>query len=350
MGRSGPLVSVIIPAYNAERFIDEALERVFKQTHDHLELILVDDGSTDGTGARVRAYGDRVRYIRQGNAGAGAARNRGLAVATGDYIAFLDADDLWRPEKLEVQLEIAVRHPASGLIACDGGRFSGGDVEPGHLLSPWVVDRLAECGSGELSGRFYREALRSNPVASPSQMLIPRSVTRAIGPMITDRKDAEDWDYTLRIALGYPITMHRHPLVLYRVHDASRSGSPERRRFVWAVWDLRLLTRHEALCPPEDRAFVRRTKRDTVRAYAYEAYCYARRHDARVARTFLWWLLRQVPAEPAVAGALLGSCVPAGALERVLGAARRAGAALRRAGRRGRQSGSTWLKREGHGR
>ena len=100
----------------------------------------------------------------------------------------------------------------------------------------------------------------------------------------------------------------------------------------------------------EDRAFVRRTKRDTVRAYAYEAYCYARRHDARVARRFLWWLLRQVPAEPAVAGALLGSCVPAGALERVLGAARQAGAALRRASRRGRQSASTWLKREGHGR
>jgi glycosyltransferase involved in cell wall biosynthesis len=349
VGRSGPLVSVIIPAYNAERFIDETLESVFKQTHDHLELILVDDGSTDGTGARVRAYGDRVRYIRQVNAGAGAARNRGLAVATGDYIAFLDADDLWRPEKLEVQLEVAARHPASGLVACDGGRFSGGDVVPGHLLSHWVVDRLAECGSGELSGRFYRESLRSNPVASPSQMLIPRSVTRAIGPMLTDRNDAEDWDYTLRIALGYPITMHPHPLVRYRVHDASRSGSQGRRQFVWAVWDLRVLTRHEVLCPPEERAFVRRTKRDTVRAYAYEAYYYARRHDPQVARRFLWWLLRQVPAEPTVAVALLGSWIPEGVLGRVLDATRRARAALRRPRQRRRQCAPTSPEGEGHG-
>src|SRR5216683_2423099 len=169
-----------------------AARRARSGPHEHPELILVDDGSTDGTGARVRAYGDRARYIRQVNAGAGAARNRGLEVATGDYIAFLDADDLWRPEKLEVQLEIAVRHPASGLVACDGERFSGGDVVPGHLLSHWVVDRLAECGSGELSGRFYRESLRSNPVASPSQMLIPRSVTRAIGPMLTDRNDRSE--------------------------------------------------------------------------------------------------------------------------------------------------------------
>ncbi len=331
MSQGGPLVSVIIPAYNAERYIEETLESVFKQTHDRLEVILVDDGSTDGTGARVRAYRDRVRYIQQANAGVGAARNRGLDAAAGDYIAFLDADDLWRPERLEVALEVASRHPASGFIACDGERFSEGAVRPGHLLSRWVLSRLAACGSGELSGRFYRESLRSNPIASPSQMLIPRSVTRETGPMITGRHDAEDWDYTLRIALRYPITMHRHSLVRYRLHDESRSGGQSRRQFVWAVWDLRLLRRHEANCPPEERAFVRRTRRDTVRAYAYEAYCHARRHDARVARRFLWWLLRQAPAEPRVATALLGSYVSERALDRVLGAVRGAGATLRRA-------------------
>src|SRR6266852_6361254 len=180
VGRSGPLVSVIIPAYNAERFIDETLESVFKQTHDHLELILVDDGSTDGTGAQVRAYGDRVRFIRQVNAGAGAARNRGLEVATGDYIAFLDADDLWRPEKLEVQLEIAARNPESGLIACDGVRFAEGNIVAGRLLSRWVLAQLASSATGEITGRVYREALRSNPIASPSQMLVPRPIATEI--------------------------------------------------------------------------------------------------------------------------------------------------------------------------
>ncbi|HSE03505.1 MAG TPA: glycosyltransferase [Methylomirabilota bacterium] len=322
-------MSVIIPAYNAEDFIEETLESVFQQTYDRLEIILVDDGSTDRTAARVRRYGDRVRYIPQRNAGAGAARNRGLSAATGDYIAFLDADDVWRPEKLAVQLDVAGRHPTSGLVACDGGRFSGDDVVAGRLLSRWVVDRLAACGSSELSGVFYREALRSNPIASPSQMLIPRSVTRETGPMITGGNDAEDWDYTLRIALRYPITMHQHSLVRYRVHDESRSGKQGQRHLVWGVWDLRLLRRHAALCPPEERVFVQRTMRDTVRMHAYDAYCHARRHDARAARRFLWWLLRQAPAEPRVAAALVGACLPEGAVRRMVGAARRSRATLR---------------------
>lgn len=324
MGTGGPLVSVIIPAYNAGEFIDATLQSVFAQTHQDFDVIVVDDGSTDTTRARVRAYGDRVRYIHQMNAGVGAARNRGLDAATGDYVAFLDADDLWRPEKLEIQLKVAARSPSSGLIACDGRRFlSGGDPMPGHLLSRWVVERLAGCDGGSLVGRFYREALQSNPITSPSQMLIPRPVTREIGPMITGRNTAEDWDYTLRIALRYPITMHADSLVLYRVHDQSRSGRPDRRRFVWAAWDLELLTRQEGMCPPEERGFVRRTRRDTVRAFAYEAYCHGRRGDARGARSFLWWLLRQAPAEPRVAGALLASWLPERAIEPILALAHR---------------------------
>jgi len=186
------LVSVVIPAYNSERFVDEAIESVLRQSHQRIEVIVVDDGSTDGTAARVRAYGDRVRYFHQANAGAGTARNRGLALATGDYIAFLDDDDVWQPEKLEVQLEIAARNPESGLVACDGVRFSEASIVPGRLLSHWVLDQLAGSATGEVTSRLYREAIRSNPIASPSQMLVPRRVVTEIGPMITDREDAED--------------------------------------------------------------------------------------------------------------------------------------------------------------
>jgi glycosyltransferase involved in cell wall biosynthesis len=170
---SGPLVSVVIPAHNAERFIDEAIDSVLEQAHQRLEVVVVDDGSTDGTAARVRAYGDQVRYVHQTNAGVGAARNRGLALAAGDYIAFLDADDVWHPEKLEVELEIAARNPESGLIACDGVRFSEASIVPGRLLSRWVLDAIAGSTTGEVTGRLYREAIRSNPIASPSQMLVP---------------------------------------------------------------------------------------------------------------------------------------------------------------------------------
>jgi hypothetical protein len=201
-------------------------------------------------------------------------------------------------------------------------RFAEGRIVAGQLLSHWVLDRLAGSATGEITGRLYREALRSNPIASPSQMLVPRLIVTETGPMITDRNDAEDWDYTLRIALRHPITMHQHPLVSYRMHPDSRSGRETERQFVWAAWALRLLARHEGLCPPEDRAFVRRARRDAIREYAYGAYYHAQRYDAQTARRFLLWLLRQAPAEPAVAMALLATWIPEKVLTLALGATR----------------------------
>ena len=319
---SGPSVSVVIPAYNAELYIGAALESVLGQTHEPMEVIVIDDGSTDATADRVRAYGSRVHYMRQPNGGVGAARNRGVDASTGEYIAFLDADDIWQPQKLEVQLAVAARHPASGLIACDGERLIGTRIEVRSLLAQWIEERMRKNGTSELSGRFYREALENNPITSPSQMLVPRQVAREIGPMINGRNDAEDWDYTLRILLRYPVTLHGDRLVLYRVHAESRSGKESERQFVWATWDLRLLERHEALCPPEDRDFLRRVRRNAVGHYAYAAYLHARRHDPRVARTFLWWLLRQAPTDPHVVASLVATLMPQAASAGIMAATR----------------------------
>jgi glycosyltransferase involved in cell wall biosynthesis len=97
-------VSCIVPAFNGERYLGEALESIFAQTHPPFEVIVADDGSTDGTAALVASYGARVRHLVQPNAGPAAARNLGLRAATGNFIAFLDADDCWHPEKLSRQL------------------------------------------------------------------------------------------------------------------------------------------------------------------------------------------------------------------------------------------------------
>src|SRR4051794_10354756 len=94
-----PTVSVIVPAYNYERYLSLAIESALAQTHSPLEVIVVDDGSTDDTPRVLAAYGDRIRAIRQPNQGAGAARNTGIAASRGDYLAFLDSDDLWRRDK-----------------------------------------------------------------------------------------------------------------------------------------------------------------------------------------------------------------------------------------------------------
>lgn len=100
----GPLVSCIVPVYNGERFLAEALESVLTQTHSSVQVIVVDDGSTDSTPSVAARFGDRILYVRQENAGPAAARNRGLKEAEGDFITFLDADDLWKSTKLEKQL------------------------------------------------------------------------------------------------------------------------------------------------------------------------------------------------------------------------------------------------------
>src|SRR5208283_2367398 len=101
-----PLVSVVIPTYNCGRYICETVESALGQTYSPVEIIVVDDGSTDDTRERLTTYGDRVRYIYQQNTGPAVARNRGVQDAQGDWIAFLDADDLWLPYRLELQVEL----------------------------------------------------------------------------------------------------------------------------------------------------------------------------------------------------------------------------------------------------
>lgn len=100
-----PLVSCIVPVFNGERYLEEALDSVLNQTYQRLELIVVNDGSSDGTSRVIAEFGSRVRCVDQLNSGPAVARNRGIAEATGDFIAFLDADDLWLPEKISCQME-----------------------------------------------------------------------------------------------------------------------------------------------------------------------------------------------------------------------------------------------------
>ena len=106
-----PLVSCIIPVYNGERYLREAIDSILAQTYRSLEIIVADDGSTDGSAEVIAAYGNQVRYLSQPNTGPAAARNLGLRAALGDFVAFLDADDLWRPKKLARQIAQIQKRP-----------------------------------------------------------------------------------------------------------------------------------------------------------------------------------------------------------------------------------------------
>src|SRR5262245_60157439 len=118
-----PLVSVIIPAYNAAAWLPDCLDSVFRQTYANREIFVIDDGSTDTTPNVLRAFAGRVQLLRQARGGIGAARNAGLARAAGEYVAFLDSDDLWRSDKLEKQVRHAHVHPDLAVIHSDAEEF-----------------------------------------------------------------------------------------------------------------------------------------------------------------------------------------------------------------------------------
>lgn len=139
-----PLISVIMPVYNGERFLAGALHNVFAQNYHPLEVIVVDDGSTDGSAAIAATFGEQIRYLYQPNAGPAVARNTGLALARGEFIAFLDVDDLWPPGKLHFQMQYLQQNPALQLIwgytqtvrlPCPSQR----DLEPQTLFPPSLL-------------------------------------------------------------------------------------------------------------------------------------------------------------------------------------------------------------------
>jgi glycosyltransferase involved in cell wall biosynthesis len=179
---SGPLVSVVIPAFNAERFLARTLEAVSRQTYRTLEIVVVDDGSLDGTAEVVRrqaALDARVRLIRQDNAGVAAARNRGIAESNGCFIAPLDADDLWHPEKIERQLRRFEERPEAGLVYC----WSIGIDEQDCVLAQRVSPASFE-------GEVFAALVFQNFIGNASSPLIRRGCIEEVG----------GFDQTLRAA------------------------------------------------------------------------------------------------------------------------------------------------------
>ncbi|GAG05160.1 unnamed protein product, partial [marine sediment metagenome] len=230
-----PSISVIIPAYNAAGTIREALESVFAQTYKHFEAIVVDDCSTDGTSDCVRRWcrvsSVECRLVRmEENRGPAAARNRGIAEAHGEWIAFLDADDVWLPEKLATQLQIAEQHPDAALICGKTAAF-GNEKASGK----WKEARegTVRCGKSlplnacpERSRGAYRLPLAvfavDNPVAT-STVLVRKEAVEAVGGFDEQFRGPEDYDLWMRIAAKYPIVKTDQPLARYRFVPGSLS-------------------------------------------------------------------------------------------------------------------------------
>ncbi len=215
-----PLVSVIIPTYNCDRYIAQALESVLQQQNCPYEVIIIDDGSTDSTQAVLQPYQNSIRYLRQQNQGVAAARNHGIAVAQADLIAFLDADDYFLPDKLTRQAAIFAKRPDLGIVHSGWQRV---DSEGNKLLDvrPW--QKIPEL--------TLETWLRHKPVL-PSAMMFRREWLQYVGGFDARFPPAEDTDLVLKLALkGCRSTWLRQITVCYRQHEQSamHKGLPQAR-------------------------------------------------------------------------------------------------------------------------
>jgi glycosyltransferase involved in cell wall biosynthesis len=200
-----PSVSVIIPTYNGGKYILDAVNSVLRQTHAPLEIIVVDDGSREDILQVLSPVSRHITYIRQDNAGPAAARNRGIRAAKGEFIAFLDDDDLWHPTKLEAQMRRMHGAPDCGLV----------------YSYPILIDENGSIIFNELprtcpSGYVYYDFLRQNRINTSSTVLLRASVLDRVGFFDENLYVCEDYDLWLRISRDHKVIFCSEAVIFYR--------------------------------------------------------------------------------------------------------------------------------------
>lgn len=220
MSPAVPRISVIIPAYNASRTIGRAVRSVLAQTLPVHETLVVDDGSRDDLESALRPFGTSVTLLRKPNGGAASARNLGIDHATGDLIAFLDADDYWEPTKLERQWEVLQRHPEVGLVSCDYYNQEPGSPE--RSTRPWRAEQRAYHDRVvTLSGP---DVLSFTLLLTTPALLVRRSVL-GHRRFDTTLSTAEDRDLWIRLVASTPVFILSEPLVTIVLEPGSLSRS-----------------------------------------------------------------------------------------------------------------------------
>ena len=240
--KSDPVVSAIIPTYNRAHAVCEAIDSVLNQTYSKIEVVVVDDGSTDDTQTQLKKYGSRIRVVTQNNAGPAVARNHGIAVSTGELIAFLDSDDLWLPQKIGRQ--VALLNKAGLSVPCclcnikmrwtdmERTSFEAAHLAPSLEEGIWVnVDEV-------LATRFL---LFNQGIA------VRREVLEKIGGFDEDLWLLEDHELALRLSLEGPWAFLREPLVIWRENTkGSLSQSAQREESRWRGRMVQILEKHLA--------------------------------------------------------------------------------------------------------
>lgn len=216
-----PLVSIIIPAYNIAPYIGETLTSVFGQTLVDYEVLVINDGSPDTAGLEraLESFRDRIRYLKQENQGAGAARNAGLREARGELVAFLDGDDLWLPNYLEEQIKF-IREHSCDLVCADAAMF--GETAPAsNTYMEWLMGTAPPVGTVT-----FRELISAERCLITSGVVARRQPILEAGLFDETLRTAQDFDLWLRLACrGTRLMYQRKTLLRYRCHSAGLTGN-----------------------------------------------------------------------------------------------------------------------------
>jgi glycosyltransferase involved in cell wall biosynthesis len=274
MSDEAPLVSVVIPTYNYGHVVTEAVESALAQTYPAVEVIVVDDGSTDDTRERLAPYGDRIRYIHQANAGLSAARNTGIRAARGEFIALLDSDDAFHPRKLELQMRYLAERPDVVLV----GTRSTTDPDHRYPTPPEPVpareiplDRLV------ITSHF-----------PPSSVVIRRACIDSVGLFDVNLRSTEDRDFWIRVGARFGVAVLDAPLTWYRLHPGSMSRNAEK----MAYYDRMVLDKAFAMPELRGRRLLRRKAlglADMSAAYLFAESGRPWEAAKRIARSFALW-------------------------------------------------------------
>ena len=214
-----PLVSVILPVYNSSQFVAQALDSVLAQSFVNLEVIVIDDGSNDATLGALKPYLDSINLVKRRHKGPASARNAGICQAKGEFIAFLDSDDIWFPEKLRGQISYLTRHPEIGIVFCDVKPFGRScHSQCGGEIDPWTH-----------IGAPIEDLLSSRPIAL-SSVVVRRSCLDTVGLFDESLMGAEDYNLFIRLSRYYQFGYIEQVMVLKRNHENNLSDDLVRMR------------------------------------------------------------------------------------------------------------------------
>lgn len=294
--KTTPLVSVIVPAYNSARFLRQALDSALEQDYPNVEVIVVDDGSTDETCDILDTYRDRIVAVRQNNAGASVARNVAIERAQGEYLAFLDADDLWLPTKLSRQIAHLETNSDVGMVYSDWLEWAP-DESGEYSLPPIPETDVGDLSiDPENSGWLYNKFL-VDCIVHTTTAVIRRSIVQQVGQFDLDLKRGQDYDYWCRVSRVTRIDKLQAVMSLYRIHSDSITHKPHATNYGYLVV-TKALDRWGRVGPDgteTPRRIVNRLLARMAFGYGYNHYVAG---DPTLARDAFWRCIRHRPFWP----------------------------------------------------